>query len=145
MFKFLFLFFLSGWMPTTGSITNADLVCGKWLSAEKNLIVHVFKEGTDYTATTMGPTIPGRVACGRRGCIGGYGWGAYGAPIDTDIQAVDYTEGTLMLDLVDAGSGKLAWRGTSQKRVDTKDADQAQLNAILLDLTKDMPGLPAAK
>ena len=53
MFKFLFLFFLSGWMPTTGSITNADLVCGKWLSAEKNLIVHVFKEGTDYKAKVV--------------------------------------------------------------------------------------------
>ena len=103
------------------------------------------KQGTDYTATTMGGPVGGGVACGRRGCVGGYGWGAYGAPIDTDITAVSYTEGTLMLDLVDASSGKLAWRGTSQKRVDAKDADQAQLNAVLLDLTKDMPGLAAVK
>ncbi len=102
------------------------------------------REGTDYQATAMGGPGPA-VACGRRGCVGGYGWGAYGAPVDVDVQSIHYTDGTLMLDIVDAASGKLAWRGVSQKRVDAKDADQAQLNAVLIDLTKSLPGLPPAK
>lgn len=101
------------------------------------------KSGTDYSATSMGP--PGGVACGVRGCIGGYGWGMYGAPRDVDIRSINYTEGAVMLDLVDAASGKLAWRATSQKRVDEKDGTQDGLNAIVADMVKTLPpGAPPA-
>lgn len=92
---------------------------------------------TDYSATSMGP--PGGVACGIRGCIGGYGWGMYGAPMDVDVRSINYVEGALMLDLIDTASGKLAWRVTSQKRVDTKDASQDGLNAIVADMVKTLP------
>lgn len=99
---------------------------------------------TDYSATSMGPP-SGGVACGRRGCIGGYGWGMYGAPRDVDIRSINYTEGAEMLDLVDAASGKLAWRATSQKRVDEKDATQDGLNAIVAAMVKTLPpGAPPA-
>ena len=98
---------------------------------------------TDYSATSMGAP-GGGVACGRRGCIGGYGWGMYGAPMDVDVRAINYTEGALMLDIIDAASGKLAWRATSQKRVDAKDADQAGLNAVVADMTKTLPAVPPA-
>ncbi|WP_165187112.1 DUF4136 domain-containing protein [Caulobacter soli] len=93
---------------------------------------------TDYSATSMGAP-GGGVACGRRGCIGGYGWGMYGAPMDVDVRSINYTEGAVMLDLVDAASGKLAWRATSQKRVDEKDATQDGLNAIVADMVKTLP------
>ena len=111
--------------------------------AKAKLLVsyHVgLRSGTDYSATSMGG--PRGVACGVRGCIGGYGWGMYGAPMDVDIRSVNYTEGAVMLDLVDAASGKLAWRATSQKRVDEKDATQDGLNAIVADMVKTLP--PAA-
>jgi hypothetical protein len=97
---------------------------------------------TDTRVSSFGPPMGGGV-CGIRGCVGGYGWGAYGAPSDIDVRHIDYTEGTLMLDLVDRGSGKLAWRATSQKRVDKDDADQAGVNAIIADMVKSLPG-PAA-
>jgi hypothetical protein len=98
---------------------------------------------TDYSATSMGG--PGGVACGVRGCIGGYGWGMYGAPRDVDIRSINYVEGAVMLDLVDAGSGKLAWRATSQKRIDQKDGTQDGLNAIVADMVKTLPpGAPPA-
>ena len=93
---------------------------------------------TDYSATSMGAP-GGGMACGRRGCIGGYGWGMYGAPMDVDVRSINYTEGAVMLDLVDAASGKLAWRATSQKRVDQKDATQDGLNAIVADMVKTLP------
>lgn len=96
------------------------------------------RAGTDYSATSMGPP-GGGMACGVRGCIGGYGWGMYGAPRDVDIRSISYTEGAVMLDLVDAASGKLAWRATSQKRVDEKDATQDGLNAIIADMVKTLP------
>ncbi len=98
---------------------------------------------TDYSATSMGGG-PG-MACGVRGCIGGYGWGMYGAPMDVDIRSINYTEGAVMLDLADAASGKLAWRATSQKRVDQSDATQDGLNAIIADMVKTLPpGAPPA-
>lgn len=99
---------------------------------------------TDYSATSMGAP-GGGVACGRRGCVGGYGWGMYGAPMDVDVRSINYVEGALMLDLIDTASGKLAWRATSQKRVDEKDATQDGLNAVVADMIKTLPaGAPPA-
>ncbi|MES1198651.1 MAG: DUF4136 domain-containing protein [Pseudomonadota bacterium] len=92
---------------------------------------------TDYRVDAP----PGGVACGWRGCIN-YSWGMYGAP--TDVRAVNYSEGTLMLDLTDRASGQLAWRATSQKRVDEQDATQDRINAILADMTKSLAA-PAAR
>jgi len=93
---------------------------------------------TETQVDTFGRPAP-VVACGIRGCIGGYGWGMYGAPMDVDVRHVDYVEGAMMLDLVDRASGKLAWRATSQKRVDAEDADQANLNAMVADMVKSLP------
>ena len=87
---------------------------------------------------TFGPPGPA-MACGIRGCIGGYGWGMYGAPMDVDVRNIDYVEGTVMLDLIDRTSGKLAWRATSQKRLDQSDADQAGVSAIVTDMVKSLP------
>jgi uncharacterized protein (DUF2147 family) len=44
MFKFLLFFFLAASIPNTTPIPNPDLLCGKWMSSEKNLLVQVFKE-----------------------------------------------------------------------------------------------------
>lgn len=116
-------------------------------AAQAKLLVsyHVgLRTGTDYSATSMGGPVGGG-ACGIRGCIGGYGWGMYGAPMDVDVRAINYTEGAVMLDLVDTASGKLAWRAISQKRVDEKDATQDGLNAIVADMVKTLPpGAPPA-
>jgi hypothetical protein len=115
-------------------------------AAQAKLLVsyHVgLQTKTDYSATSMGG--PGGMACGVRGCIGGYGWGMYGAPRDVDIRSINYTEGAVMLDLVDTTSGKLAWRATSQKRIDQKDGTQDGLNAIIADMVKTLPqGAPPA-
>lgn len=75
--------------------------------------------------------------CGIRGCISG--WGLYGAP-QVDVRNIDYTQGTLMIDITDRTSGRLAWRATSDKRVDASDASQASINAIVMDMTKALPG-----
>lgn len=92
---------------------------------------------TDTRVDTFGRPPP--MGCGVRGCIGGFGWGMYGAPMDVDVRHINYTEGTVMLDLVDRASGKLAWRATSTQRVDQSDADQANVNAIFANLVKSLP------
>jgi hypothetical protein len=83
---------------------------------------------------TMGP--PRSVACGWRGCVSGFGWGMYGAP--RDVRTINYVEGTLMLDLTARSSGELAWRATSQRRLDQGDDSQERIDATLLDMTRSL-------
>jgi hypothetical protein len=70
----------------------------------------------------------------------GYGWGMYGAPMDVDVRTIHYTEGTLVLDLKDKSSGELAWRATSQKRIDESGGGQERINAVIAELVKSLPG-----
>ena len=106
-----------------------------------NLLVqyHIgLQNRTETRVDTFGGPM-GPAACGIRGCIGGFGWGMYGPPMDVDVRNINYVEGTVMLDLIDRASGKLAWRATSQKRLDQSDADQAGVNAIFADMVKSLP------
>ncbi|QTC90231.1 DUF4136 domain-containing protein [Brevundimonas goettingensis] len=90
---------------------------------------------SEIQSNNMGP--PPVAACGFRGCVGG--WGFYGAPM-LDVETINYTQGTMIVDLVDRASGQLAWRATSNRRVDSSDADQAALNAVAADMVKTLPG-----
>lgn len=94
------------------------------------------KDQTETRVDTFGGGGVG--ACGFRGCVGG--WGLYGPP-QVDVSNINYTEGTMILDLTDRSSGRLAWRATSTKRVDEKNAGSQQaINTILTDMTKSLPG-----
>ena len=53
MFKLLFFIFLTGWVAVPSATLNPDLVCGKWMSTEKNLIVNVYRENGDYKAKVV--------------------------------------------------------------------------------------------
>lgn len=109
-------------------------------SADLIVTYHVALEARrDFQVDTFGAD---PVLCGIRGCFGGWGFYGYGAP-DATIREIPYVEGQLLLDLTDRATGQLAWRATSQQRVDQNDATQENLTAILLDMTKDLPGLPA--
>jgi len=66
--------------------------------------------------------------CGVRAC-----WGA------PNVDIARYTEGVLVLDIVDARTGRLLWRAASDKKVSQKDATQAKLDKMLLAMTKTLP------
>jgi hypothetical protein len=89
---------------------------------------------TDYRVDTFG------------GSYGyGYGWGMYGAPSNIDVRAINYVDGTLILDLKDRASGQLAWRATSEKRINEGDGAQDKLNKLVADMVVSLPGTaPAA-
>lgn len=76
----------------------------------------------------------GRTACGFRGCL-------TAGRQDFDVRQVDYTQGTLVLDLADARTGALVWRAASEKRVDQKDAEPQRLQATLMAMTRSLPSL----
>jgi hypothetical protein len=46
----------------------------------------------------------------------GYGWGWWGFA-GTETYVDQYEQGTLILDVIDAGSNKLIWRGSAAARV----------------------------
>ncbi len=53
MFKILFLFFLSTAITNLAAEPNPDLICGKWMSSERNLIVQVYREGQEFRAKVV--------------------------------------------------------------------------------------------
>jgi hypothetical protein len=85
---------------------------------------------TDYRVDTYG------------GAYGyGYGWGLYGAPSNVDVRAINYVDGTLILDLKDRASGQLAWRATSEKRINDGDGAQDKLDALVANMVTSLPGV----
>lgn len=104
--------------------------------AQATLLVAYHVGLQNQTETRVETFGGGGTACGFRGCV--HGWGVYGPP-SVDVSNINYTQGTVILDLIDRASGKLAWRATSEKRVDQNDATQAGMNAIFADMTKSLP------
>jgi hypothetical protein len=73
----------------------------------------------------------------------GYRYGYYGAWGGTEIQTVNYKEGTLTIDLVDADRKLLAWQGQAEGRV-SRSADKepgARVDPVVDEI---MAGLPNA-
>jgi hypothetical protein len=73
------------------------------------------------------------------GSYGRGGWGAYGysgvVPVMTTTREVEYEEGTLVVDIWDAASRQLVWRGTLS-RVFADNAQKAEKQVI--DAIEDM-------
>ena len=66
----------------------------------------------------------------------GYGRGWHGGMGTTSTTAVPYTEGTLIVDVWDAGTNDLVWRGTSTQVMKSKpEKREQQLNKMLSQMT----------
>lgn len=70
--------------------------------------------------------------CGWRGCVRTWS----GAPV---VTTYNYTQGTLVIDLVNRDSGALVWRAASEKRIKASDLSQSQLNALVAQMMKSLP------
>ena len=66
------------------------------------------------------------------GGYGGPGWGYYGygrvGPVSTTTRVVEYERGTLVIDIVDASSDELIWRGSVSDISVTDDQQKLQKN-----------------
>lgn len=74
-----------------------------------------------------------------------YGPVAYGGAGVTQPVVREYREGTLILDVVDAGSNNLVWRGTAQAELsEHADANKSQklINAAVDELLEKFPPEP---
>jgi hypothetical protein len=80
--------------------------------------------------------------------MGGYGWrGWEGGGFGTASTSVsDYTEGTLVVDIYEAKSKQLLWRGVAQGELkDTPEKREKQLAKVTDKLFKDFPPGSAKK
>lgn len=74
---------------------------------------------------------------------GRYGWGGYGG---TDVH--QYTEGTIILDFINAKSKDLVWRSTASGALSSKptlEEAQEKLNVIVGKMLADYPPKPKSK
>ena len=81
---------------------------------------------------------------------GGYGYyggpfGAYPGPIAVGGTVQQYRDGTLIVDLVDARTKELAWRGTASDTVSEPSQIQGAVNNAVKTLMKEYPPRPSAK
>ncbi len=77
----------------------------------------------------------------------GYSWGSWYSPyymgaVAPETYVREYEQGTLILDIVDASSNQLVWRGTAQAELSSSSSvskRQERLNEAVHDTLKDFP------
>lgn len=71
---------------------------------------------------------------------GGWGWGYYGPPPMVTSREITYTEGALMIDMVQRSTGKLAFRaiGTDQD-VTGADGSEEQIQKTVEKILQELP------
>jgi len=83
---------------------------------------------------------------------GGY-WGGpwegyWGAPVYDEVRNINYQVGTLQIDLIDAKTDQLVWRGSAEKVVDTSPTPaqrSAAIHEAVSKILSDYPPKPQAK
>ena len=117
---------------------SADLVLAYRVGVQQ-------KSQLEATTVGGGGYYGGMGMCGGFGCGGGWGWGYYGPP-QTSVTQINYNEGGLMLDVMNAKTDTLEWRSLYKNRVNSGDATQANLDAIATRVLASLPnagGAPA--
>ncbi len=102
------------------------------------------EQQTQQITEPLYPAAP-RVVCGPYVCNNAYGWGFYGPP-EAITRTVTFHEGTLILDIHDAKTNKLVWRGTVSNDVNVNRAlDEVKLQQAVDKLLLKLPATAAAK
>ena len=63
---------------------------------------------------------------------GGYGYGSHGV-------VTTYTEGTLVIDIIDAGTNELVWRGSAVSPMSDETYDAKDINKAVEKILEEFP------
>ena len=82
----------------------------------------------------------GASGCAFAGCFGGgFAWGPWGPP-DMSVTQYDYTEGRLMIDLMNHKQpAELFWRVTHDETIDKNDGKEDEINKMIGKMLKKLP------
>jgi hypothetical protein len=75
----------------------------------------------------------------------GYGYGPYWGPWGGPVDVQQYTEGTLIIDFVDAEDNQLMWRGTATKALASKPSPEKAEQVIKQIVQKLLTNYPPVK
>lgn len=78
------------------------------------------------------------VRCGARTCWSSLSWGYMGPPLET-VREYEYREGSLIIDVRESDSGRLAWRGVYRDTL--RDAGPITDETISKIVTQTLKGL----
>jgi hypothetical protein len=119
--------------------TQLERVGYKYEEREPDLRVNFYVNVTEKTEIRSTPS----AGVGYYGYRGGmYGaWGGYPYDVDT----VNYREGTLSIDLVDAKKNQLVWQGVAEGRVseEARKNPGPAIDAVVAEIFRNFPNPPS--
>lgn len=132
-------------MGSSDAALNNEIIAGRLRSAiETSLIARGYRKVESPAQANL--VVSYRVVLQDKKNLSVQGWGGrcaprFGclAPTSYDVTERNYTQGTLVLDLRERGSGRLVWRAATDKKVKSEDASQEKLNKELMAMTKSLP------
>ena len=103
------------WTPRIKNAVDNQLAAKGWTLSAQNADVAVMAIETTHTQKTLDTFYDG--------LGGGWGWRGFGDFGDATTTEHDYKEGTLVVDMYDAKSKQLIWRGSAEDTLSDKAAN----------------------
>lgn len=107
------------WVPRIQSAVDAQLAAKGWTKVETGGDVAVVAIATSHTERTLQTFYDGMG--------GGWRWRGFGGLGEATTTEQDYKEGTLVVDMYDAKTKQLIWRGSSEDTV-SNNAEKNEKN-----------------
>lgn len=96
------------------------------------------RDRRETVSQVVGPP-PGPIGYGPYGPWGaGWAWGYYGPPVVT-TREIRYTEGALLIDLIQRSTGRLAFRATGTDSITREDGSEEAVREVVTRLLRDLP------
>jgi Domain of unknown function (DUF4136) len=111
-----------------------------WTKVADNPDVHVVLHGATQTKRNANTFYSGM------GGYGAYGWGGWGGTGTASTVVNEYKVGTLIVDIFDAKSKGLVFRGTAEDEIsDNAERNQKRIEKASTKMFKDFPPMPKTK
>lgn len=120
------------WDARIKEAVNAQLAAKGWTQVDSGGDVCIVAMKTSQTQRTLQTFYDG--------LGGGWGWRGFGGFGESTTTEQDYKEGTLVIDLYDAKTKQLIWRGSSEDTVSSKaEKNEKNLDKGVAKMFKDFP------
>jgi len=125
------------WDARIKNVVDAQLAAKGWIQVDSGGDVAIVAISTSHTERTLQTFYDGMG--------GGWRWRGFGGMGEATTTEQDYKEGTLLIDMYDAKTKQLVWRGSAEDTVSNKEENnEKNLNKGVAKMFKKFPP-PAVK